>query len=138
MEFMTPRPRSSVLVLPVAAAGAAIAQRWHLRAISSDPAARLLDLPPGRAVPVRSADGTVLHAEVFGREDAPTIVFSHGWVEALRLWVHLIRALSDEFRIVAFDHRAHGSSGRAPTGDYSTAALAEDLDAVLRACVPAD
>jgi pimeloyl-ACP methyl ester carboxylesterase len=136
---MTPDRRlSAALGLTATAAAAGVAaQRKHLSSIAADPIATELTLPPGRAVAVRSADGTVLHAEVFGREDAPTIVFAHGWMEALRLWVHLIRDLQDDFRIVAYDQRGHGRSGRAQERDYSVPRLGEDLEAVLATCVPA-
>jgi pimeloyl-ACP methyl ester carboxylesterase len=85
----------------------------------------------------RAFDGTVLHAEVFGPEGAPTIVLAHGWTEALRFWVHQIAGLSrEDFRVVAYDLRGHGRSLRSPTGDYSIGAFGDDVEAVLRTCVP--
>ena len=62
----------------------------------------------------------------------------HGWTEALRYWVYVIRELTDQFRIVAYDLRGHGRSGRAPGDDYSLARFGDDLEAVLEATVPAD
>ncbi len=79
---------------------------------------------------VRSADGTELHAEVFGSELAnsrgadrrgagsradarreQTFVLARGWTEMLSDWTYVIRDLSDKgFRIVAYDVRDHGQS----------------------------
>ena len=119
-------------------AGAVLAQRRHSRAIASDPERALLEAPPsGRPLTVTSADGTELHAEVFGAEDGPTLVLIHGWTEALQYWIYQIRELSREFRIVAYDLRGHGRSGRPPGGDYSMARFGEDVESVLEAAVPA-
>jgi pimeloyl-ACP methyl ester carboxylesterase len=123
-------------LVTVGAAGWAL-QRRHMRRIALDPEQAILSAPPsGRAVAVRSADGTTLHAEVFGPDDAPTIVLAHGWTEALRLWIYQIRGLSSDFRIVAYDLRGHGRSEPAATDDYSFDRFGEDVEAVLATCVP--
>jgi pimeloyl-ACP methyl ester carboxylesterase len=120
-----------------AAAAWAIERQRYLRRIRSDPAYPVLSVPPaGRVVDVPALDGTVLHAELFGPEDAPTIVLAHGWTEALRFWTHQILDLSREFRVVAYDLRGHGHSHTSSAGDYSIAAFADDVEAVLRTCVP--
>jgi pimeloyl-ACP methyl ester carboxylesterase len=85
---------------------------------------------------VTAPDGTVLHAELFGPRDAPTIVLIHGWTEAIRFWIYEIAELSKEFRVVAYDLRGHGRSAPAAGNDYSLARLGDDLEAVLAACVP--
>ncbi|WP_405485232.1 alpha/beta fold hydrolase [Nocardia sp. NBC_00511] len=88
--------------------------------------------PRGQVLEVRSADGTRLHTEVFGPADGYPIVLSHGICCALRFWDYQIADLSPDFRVIAFDHRGHGRSDRPARGGYTTARLAEDLDAVLR------
>ena len=124
----------------MAAAGAGagyLAQRRHTRRISDDPERAALEAPlEGRPLTVTSSDGTALHVELFGAEEGPTLVLAHGWTEALRYWVYVIRQLSDQFRIVAYDLRGHGRSGRAPGDDYSLARFGDDLEAVLEATVP--
>ncbi len=124
----------------MAAAGAGagvLVQRRHTRRIADDPERAILEAPlAGRPLSVVSSDGTELHVEVFGAEEAPTLVLLHGWTEALRYWIYVIRELSDQFRIVAYDLRGHGRSGRAPGGDYSLARFGDDLEAVLEATVP--
>ncbi len=117
-------------------AGAARAARSEERRLQDDPEYVELSRPlVGRSRTVVSADGTRLHAEVFGAETAPTLVLLHGWTCARRFWHPQIVELSRDFRIVAFDLRGHGDSG---PGEFSTDALADDLSAVLTACVPAD
>ena len=119
-------------------AGGAILQRRHLHRIASDPKRALLDNPPrGQPLRVRSADGTAIHAEIFGPEELPTLVLGHGWTEALRYWALVIRELSAEFRIVAYDLRGHGKSAPAAVeDDYSLKRFGEDLEAVLTGAVP--
>lgn len=91
-------------------------------------------LPLGRTVPVRSADGTRLHARVFGRENGYPIVLAHGITCALEVWAHQIADLAGDYRVIAYDHRGHGRSEtpRQRRG-YSLNHLAADLDAVLDA-----
>lgn len=92
-----------------------------------------VDLPPSRTVPVRSADGTRLHTEVFGPEDGYPIVLAHGITCAIRVWAYQIAELATDYRVIAFDHRGHGRSGRPRRGGYSLSHLAADVDAVLDA-----
>ena len=122
-------------VLGAAAADYA-ARRRTARLIASDPELAVLDAPlSGRPQRIRSADGTTLYAEVFGREDAPTIVLIHGWTEAIPVWTYQLQALASDYRIVAFELRGHGRSDRAASGDYSLARFGDDVDAVLASCV---
>jgi pimeloyl-ACP methyl ester carboxylesterase len=128
----------------IGAAGAALAagaamQRRHMRRIEADSEQAVLNTPrTGRPLAVRSADGTMLHAEVFGADDGETLVLAHGWTEMLGYWTYEIDALAGEgFRIVAYDLRGHGQSDPAVDGDYAINRFGEDLEAVLAACVPA-
>lgn len=91
---------------------------------------------PGRPAEVMSGDGTRLHVEVFGPDDAPTILLIHGWLESIDLWHHQIRELSRDFRVVAYDLRGHGRSGQARTGRYDDEVLADDMQAVLDTMLP--
>jgi pimeloyl-ACP methyl ester carboxylesterase len=90
-------------------------------------------LPPSETVAVRAVDGTQLHAEVFGPPDGYPIVLTHGITCAIRAWAYQILDLSNEYRVIAFDHRGHGRSGVPQRKDYSLNVLASDLDSVLDA-----
>ncbi len=108
------------------------------RAIHADPGYADLNAPlHGKTLAVASSDGTPLRVVQFGARDAPkTVVLVHGWTCALRIWTRQIRALAgDDVRIVAYDLRGHGQSGRPEQPDYSIDAHACDLDAVLCAAL---
>lgn len=90
-------------------------------------------LPPGRTVYVRAADGTRLHAQVFGPPGGYPIVLAHGITCAIRVWKHQIADLTTDYRVIAYDHRGHGGSGVPGRHGYSLNHLASDLDAVLEA-----
>jgi pimeloyl-ACP methyl ester carboxylesterase len=91
------------------------------------------ELPPSRTLTVRAADGTPLHAQVFGPPEGYPIVLTHGITCAIRAWVHQISDLATDYRVIAFDHRGHGRSGVPRRGGYSLKHLASDLDSVLEA-----
>lgn len=73
---------------------------------------------------------------VHGPDAAPTLILVHCWTGTQELWHKQITGLSQELRIVAYDHRGHGLSDDARDGDYSIEALAADLDLVIDATVP--
>jgi pimeloyl-ACP methyl ester carboxylesterase len=109
-----------------------------MKRIAADPEnAVLRDPPAGGPLSVRSLDGTTLHAEAFGPEDAQTIVLAPGWTETISYWTYVSRDLETRgFRVVAYDLRGHGQSAPASGGDYSLPRFGEDLEAVIEACVP--
>jgi pimeloyl-ACP methyl ester carboxylesterase len=123
-------------VLSVAGAGAAVASELrHRRALAHDPTWELLRDPlHGESVTAVSADGTELHAEVFGPADAPTFVLVPGWTEELQIFDLLTRGLLGRgFRVVAYDLRGQGQSGGESKLDQSIERYGEDVTAVLEA-----
>jgi pimeloyl-ACP methyl ester carboxylesterase len=98
----------------------------------------LREPPKGRPRQVTSSDGTSLHVELFGPQEAgPTFVLAHGWTESIQYWIYVIRELSGRgLPVVVYDQRGHGESGPAVDNDYSLPRFGDDLEAVLRACVP--
>jgi pimeloyl-ACP methyl ester carboxylesterase len=124
--------------LAAAGVGGAALQRRHGRRIESDPENEaLVDPPSGRSLAIGSADGTMLHAEVFGPDDGTTVVLAHGWTETLDYWTYVIGDLTARgLRVVAYDLRGHGDSDPAVDGDYAIERFGEDLEAVLEGCVP--
>ena len=101
------------------------------------PAAQALTLVPAPSteVVVESFDGTLLHTQITGPDDAPTIVLAHGITCSQRAWHYQVEALAREHRVITFDQRGHGRSGRPRAADgYSVTALGHDLQAVLTEC----
>lgn len=93
----------------------------------------------GRPVEVVADDGVVLHAEVSGPDDAPvTVVFCHGYSLNQDVWHYQRLALAEETRLVLYDQRGHGRSGRGGYGRFTIDQLGTDLAAVLAATVPGD
>lgn len=137
------RSHGSRLRMGAALAGVAGAAAWEAtrrrdaRALASDPAHVVLSDPPrGEPFEARSAGGVVLAGEAYGPADAPPVVLIHGWTCARRFWTHQIHALSERHRVIAYDLRGHGGSEARDRCDFSTDALADDVQAVLEATVP--
>jgi pimeloyl-ACP methyl ester carboxylesterase len=140
--------KASGIAVGAAAAGAGaliaaekiVVGRQRLR---SDPAA---DEPfgqlRGRPLTVLADDGAALHAEVSGPDDAPvTIIFSHGYTLNQDCWHYQRQALAGTpARLVFWDQRGHGRSGRLPADRISVSIdqLGADLGAVIAATVPGD
>jgi pimeloyl-ACP methyl ester carboxylesterase len=92
----------------------------------------------GDAVQVVANDGVLLHAEVCGPADAPvTIVFCHGYTLSSEVWHYQWQDLVPDYRLVFWDQRSHGKSGRSDAAHVSIDQLGADLAAVLAATVPA-
>lgn len=88
---------------------------------------------PARELTAVSADGARLHVEVHGPEGAPAVVLAHGWTCSTAFWAAQIRDLATDHRVIAYDQRGHG---RSPASRIcSTDALADDLEAVLKAAL---
>lgn len=70
------------------------------------------ELPPGRFVHLGER-GTIVVRD-FGQRDANTVIFLlHGWTATADLnWFRCYEALGERYRVVAFDHRGHGSGLR--------------------------
>ena len=93
----------------------------------------------GTPVEVVADDGVRLYTEVSGPPDAPvTIVFCHGYTLSQEIWHYQRRDLESRARLVFWDQRSHGRSGRSDPANVSIDQLGRDLDAVLAATVPAD
>ncbi|TSD99593.1 alpha/beta hydrolase [Skermania sp. ID1734] len=85
-------------------------------------------------IPVTTADGAQLRVHAYGPVDGDPIVFSHGWTCSIEYWYPQINALSEKYRVIAYDQRGHGKSEmgeREPGADV----LGDDLAAVIAAAV---
>ena len=83
-----------------------------------------------------SPDGTVLSWQACGQRGKPEILFVHGLNQSRLSWDRQVSSsLRDRFRLVTFDLRGHGDSGKpSQPAAYADAALwAGDLLAVMDA-----
>ena len=60
---------------------------------------------------VTGGAGLRLHVREWGKEDAPSILFIHGWSQNHLCWKNQYESmLAEDFRLVALDLRGHGMS----------------------------
>ena len=96
----------------------------------------------GTVVPVTATDGVELHVEVDGpsprakAQPPVTVVFCHGLALNQDSWHFQRRDLTELGRLVFWDHRGHGRSGRGAADNATIDQLGRDLHAVLKATAP--
>ncbi len=95
----------------------------------------------GRELSVVADDGLVLHTEIDGRHKKPqvTVIFSHGYTLNQDCWHYQRRdlgAAGNPYRLVFWDQRSHGRSGRSDPQNENIDQLGRDLYAVIRAAAP--
>lgn len=120
----------------VGAVGAAIVGGSIARRRGGAPAPPIGDLPPEELGTVVSFDGTELVVRAAGDPAAPVVVLSHGFSLDMSVWCEIWPSLARDHRVVAFDHRSHGRSGRAAHGDLTLRAMGRDVAAVIEATSP--
>ncbi|SFS81936.1 SDR family oxidoreductase [Saccharopolyspora flava] len=82
-------------------------------------------------------DGVRLAVHAHGPEGAPTVLAVHGYPDNHTVWDGVVAALSDRYRVVTYDVRGAGESGRpSGTDGYRIDRLADDLFAVAEAVSP--
>jgi pimeloyl-ACP methyl ester carboxylesterase len=100
-----------------------------------------------RTALVQADDGVLLSVEEVGPTDAPlTVVFVHGYTLSMASWTFQRLALGAELatangsrptaRLVFYDQRGHGSSGRGPAEHATIEQLARDLATVIERRAP--
>ena len=94
----------------------------------------------GESRRVVASDGIELHVEVQEPPDAAaadlTVIFSHGFALNSDAWHYARRDLAPLARLVAYDQRSHGRSGRAHPDTHSIDQLGDDLGRVLDDVAP--
>jgi pimeloyl-ACP methyl ester carboxylesterase len=84
-------------------------------------------------------DGVALHVEEVGLALAGvTVIFCHGYTQRSEVWHYQRQALAADNpgKLVFYDHRSHGRSGRSSAAHATIDQLGSDLHAVLEACAP--
>jgi 3-oxoadipate enol-lactonase len=74
----------------------------------------------------------VVHYELGGRRDGPTVLFANSIGTNLEVWEPQAAALAESFRVLRYDMRGHGLTD-CPPGPYTIAQLADDARALLDA-----
>jgi pimeloyl-ACP methyl ester carboxylesterase len=90
---------------------------------------------------VAAGDGLELYAEVDQPDEGahpsrPAIVFVHGYALNLDCWYFQREVLRDNHRLVLYDQRSHGRSGRSSREHCTLEQLGRDLGSVLDTLVP--
>ena len=124
--------------LAAGAALGALAERSVMRTVGVDDSDDAeLGLLRGDPYVVTTSDGTVLHVEVDEAPEAElTVVFCHGYALSLDSWHFQRQALRGRARLVFYDQRSHGRSGRAEFDTHHVDQLGADLFDVITAIAP--
>ncbi|MEP6630765.1 MAG: alpha/beta hydrolase, partial [Lapillicoccus sp.] len=138
-------------VAGAAAAAGLVADRVHRRRADALETGASLFETPSRTLTVTATDGVALHVEVDepaehhdgGSQtdenglERPTVVLSHGYCLTSECWVFQRRYLRwAGYRVVVWDQRGHGRSGRGDPAASTIGQLGEDLAAVIAAVAP--
>src|ERR1700753_716006 len=67
------------------------------------------------------------------RAGAPDLVLLHGFTGHARSWDAFAEAMTDRYRVLAFDQRGHGETAWAAADQYGTGEMADDLTAFVAA-----
>ncbi|TQC49822.1 alpha/beta fold hydrolase [Rhodococcus sp. WS4] len=86
---------------------------------------------------VHASDGVPLAVHERGLPDAPTVLCVHGFPDDHRVWHGVAGELASSLRVVTFDVRGSGASGRPRRiRDYRLDQLADDIGRVIDAVSP--
>ena len=151
---MASRSRTLALIAGGVAAGTAllntarvVAERATVRRLHDEPdpiaGTAFGELPSDRHYTVTATDGTPLHVEEVGDADAPvTVVFAHGYTLEMGCFHYQRLGLSEiddpRMRLVFYDQRSHGRSGRAARDDCTIDQLGSDLEQIVEAATKKD
>lgn len=87
-----------------------------------------------------TGDGTQLHVEIDEPDPSVvnpvTIVFAHGYALSMLSWGFQRQALRGRARLVFYDQRSHGRSGRATFDSHRVDQLGSDLGEIIASVAP--
>jgi pimeloyl-ACP methyl ester carboxylesterase len=113
-----------LLLLPLGL-GRALVQH-SFRAAADEPQALA-----GAVKDLKRPDGTKIHVEVFGADDAPQLVLTHGWSMTSTEWYYAKKQLAGRFRVIVWDLPGLGKTEQPKDDSDSLEQMAADLDQVL-------
>jgi pimeloyl-ACP methyl ester carboxylesterase len=85
----------------------------------------------GAVQELRRPDGTKIHVEVFGSDNAPQLVLTHGWGTTSTEWYYMKKHLADRFRVIVWDLPGLGQTEEPKDDSDSLDQMASDLHQVL-------
>lgn len=125
------------LAIAIVCIGFTIGGRSPLRMFSkSDPAVDSPEKVPSSSFEVTRPDGSLLHGEIFGNDQKPTLLLTHGWSLDSSAWKYMLPGLVSQYRVVVWDLAGLGQSRGPKNNDFSLEKLAHDLNAVLERVAP--
>lgn len=125
------------LVIAIVCIGFTFGGRAPLRLfMKSDPAVDSIEHLPSSSFQVTRPDGSLLHGEIFGNDQKPTLLFTHGWSLDSSAWKYMTPTLVSRYRVVVWDLAGLGQSRGPQNNDFSLEKLADDLNAVLEQVAP--
>jgi 3-oxoadipate enol-lactonase len=83
-------------------------------------------------MPMIDTNGTSLHVEIEGPDNAPVLMLSNSLGTDMHMWDPQVTEFSRSFRLIRYDRRGHGKSA-APKGPYSMEMLGRDVLGILDA-----
>ena len=134
--------KTKALVLTAAVVGGAgLVRKRAAAAAAALPAPAPLPPPVGRDRKIPAEDGVELSVHEHGAQDSATatVVLAHGYVQSSKLWNGQVRDLVDarpDLKVVTYDHRGHGRSGRTERHRATIQQLGRDLARVVEAVAP--
>jgi non-heme chloroperoxidase len=90
--------------------------------------------PTAEEFKVATPDGVMISAQSWGNATGGEILFIHGLMQCHLSWAKQVESsLADEFRLVTYDFRGHGGSGKTLDASlYSTPErFGDELNAVM-------
>ena len=86
---------------------------------------------PGKNLTMTINNQTVSYNDE-GPDEAPVIIFIHGFPFNKSMWDMQVEALENNYRVISYDVRGHGGS-EAGTGDFSIELFVDDLFGLMEA-----
>jgi 3-oxoadipate enol-lactonase len=74
---------------------------------------------------------TPLYYEDYGPKDAPVLVFSHSLFFNSDMFQHQVEHFSKDYRVICYDHRGQGNSGRSSLENLDMDTLTNDAAALI-------
>ena len=77
------------------------------------------------------SDGQRLYYEDKG-QDPETLILMHGWTSSHEIYEKPVELLQEQARCIIYDHRGHGGSKEANSGNPTMETLASDLNEIIQ------